>query len=526
MLSMNAKEAVKRKFSGGRRLRGWRNHHFGGMNAVTGHPVSICGFRPDEGGTVSTKLNVKLAPVSGYMRSNAYVEVVQVLVPYQACEKLELDTQEDAGVTEMTRRRLMAGEGLGLEDYGEIAQAANVHPISIGGVKKNVKTVRLSYVAAMNHLRKAAYFAAGQRTKTQTAIMMATLTANVLQRYNGVMDPERHIDGAINLTGDLPVKGIANQQGASYTSTNVNVVETGAGQETYAHASNIDDASSSFHIETDASGVPQIFVDLDGASELTLRDMIKSQKLDGLIRQFAKIIKDDPVNGEEAVERALYGLSVDYDHNCQVMYRQVHELKAVHTRPMDGASINDVSANFELDTRFATVVPRMELGGELVTIVMVKPLETIVAQPDPLHTQPWQLINRVQDETELDETLLTRRNLESGVPAIDEDQPVFWVGHNSLEHRYETHGANEYLVPGTQLKSSMWTYPIPVSASPENTSYPNAGVDMYPFHNWNGAHAEFTVDQVAAISTPLALGPNPVERIQLFADDPALISAD
>lgn len=527
MKRMSAKQAVVNAFDGRRRLRGWGNKHFGGMEAVKSHPVSICAFNPDEGGTVSTSLNVQLAPVSGYMRSNAYVEVVQVFVPYQAIEKLELDTQEDAGVTEMTRRRLMAGEGIGLEPYNDIAKAAHIHPISDGGQKKVSKSIRLAYIAAVNHLRKVAYHGANPVPSSQMDIKPAILTANVLQRYNGVMDPERHIDGAINLTGNLPVKGIGVRDTSTYSDAPSNIRETGE-PTTQDWSSGAQAAGALTFIEEDPAnpGNPGVYVDLDGASELTLRDMIESKKLDGMIRQFAQIIEADPVNGEEKVERALYGLSVDYDHNCQVMYRQIHELSAVHTRPMDGASINDVSGNFALNTSFATMVPRSELGGQLVTLVMVKPLETLVAQPDPHQTKPWQLVNRVHDETELDEKLLTRRHLESDVPAVDEDQPVFWVGHNALEHAYSTHGPNGYEIPGTQLRSSMWTYPIPVSVSPENISYPASGVDMYPFHNWNGAHAEYYVKQVAAISTSLAKGPNPVERIQLFADDPTLISED
>ncbi|MEM9578759.1 MAG: hypothetical protein AAF999_17320 [Pseudomonadota bacterium] len=61
------KKMVMQAFDGRRRLRGWRNTHFGGMKAVQAHPLAICRFRPDEGGTVSSTLNVKLAPVSGYM---------------------------------------------------------------------------------------------------------------------------------------------------------------------------------------------------------------------------------------------------------------------------------------------------------------------------------------------------------------------------------------------------------------------------------------------------------------------------
>lgn len=496
--------AVRNAFDGRRRLRSWRNTHFGGMEAVKAHPLSMCRFRPDEGGTVSTSLNVKLAPVSGYMRSKAYVDVVQIFVPYQAIEKLWLDTQPDAGVTEMARRRLMAGEGVPVIDQHIIDRCCNVHPRSVGGVKRVSASIRYAYNAAVNHLRKSAYHDAELLDRHDGAIQPAVLTANVLERFAGVLDPERNVDGAINLTGDLPLKidgATANSVlGTSTAADGESVVETTIGT--------------------------QFYTDLGGTGEISLRDMIVSQKVDGLVRKFAQMIQDDPVNGEEVVERALYGLTVDFDHNCQVVYRKVHELAAMHQRPTDGASINDVSGHFELNTSFATMVPRSELGGQLVTIAMVKPVETLAAQPDPSQTEQWQLVNRVHDETQLDEVLLTRADLESGVSAQDQDAPVFWVGHNALAHNYATQGPNEQQTHNVEMKSSMWTYEIPTSVTPENVSYPEAGIGMYPFFNWNGAHAEYTINQVAAISTSLAKGPTPVERIQLFADDPALISEE
>lgn len=519
-----AKRAIDRQFNGQRRLRPWRNTHFGGLQAVKAHPIAICAFRPDEGGTVATNLNVRLAPVSGFMRSKAYVDVVQVFVPYQAIEKLELiDTQDDAGVTEMTRRRLMAGQGIGLEDEGTITKAANIHPRSVGGDKKVSKTARLAYIAAVNHLRKHAYFAATEAPKTETAILPAILTANVLERFNGVLDPETLIDGAVNLTGELPVKGIGTYAAPVNLGT-TQYKETGGETDQYGSGWQ-GNASQHLYVEEDPenAGYPRIVADMGGSSEFTLRDMIESQKIDGLIRQFAKMIQDDPINGEEKVERALYSLSVDYDANCHVLYRQVHELTAMHQRPTDGASINDVSAHFELDERFAAMVPRSELGGQLVTLVMVKPVETLAKQPDPAQTEAWQLVNRIHDETQLQEVLLTRADLESDVAAIDEDTPAFWVGHNALKHGYATQGANAQQTYLTEMKSSMWTYEIPSSVTPENVNYPAEGIDMYPFFNWNGAHAEYTVSQVAAISTSLAKGPNPVEKIALFADDPTLV---
>lgn len=536
-MAKDARAMVRNAFNGQRRLRAWRNTHFGGMQAVKAHPLAICRFRPDEGGTVTTNLNVKLAPVSGYMRSKAYVDVIQIFVPYQAIEKLELDQQEDAGVTEMARRRLLAGQGIGLEDESQVTRAANIHPISIGGQKRVTRTARLAYNCAVNHLRKHAYYSATQLNRTHVGIQPAVLTANVLERFNGVLEPERLIDGAINLTGEIPVKGVARVGSNGVTHHNVaGAVEpvrpndgtaqlggVDAKSTTYPHAAKLWDGNQTIHVRMSENGVPQIFADLAGASEITLRDMIKSQKLDQLVREFAQMIQDDPINGEELVARALYGLSVDYDHNPQVMYRQVHELTAMHQRPTDGASINDVSAHFELNARFATVIPRSELGGQLVTICMVKPVETLAKQPDPAQTEVWEVVNRVHDETELEEVLLKRSHLESSVTAANEDQDVFWVGHNALKHDYATQGANAQQVAQVEMKSSMWTYEIPTSVTPENVNYPENGINMYPFFNWNGAHAEYTISQVAAISTSLAKGPNPVERIQLFADDPALI---
>lgn len=508
---------VKDKYQGQRRLRPWAVSHFGSMDAAKLHPLACVRMRPDEGGTISTMLNITLAPVNGYMRSNAYVHVQQVAVPYQAIEKLELDTQLDAGVTEMTRRRLMAGEGIGLEDEGVISKAAYVHPRSIGGAKRVQKSVRLAYVAAVNHLRQVAYYNATLLTKADTAIQPALLTANILERFEGVLEPERMIDGAVTLTGNLPVTGITRVGGASFN--------TGADIDPNANDVVVSSNNVSLTFDIDENGQSAIFADRSGAGEISLRDMIKSKKLDALVRDFAGVIKADPVHGEEAVARALHSLAVDYDDNCQVLFDHVYELAPRHTRPTDGASINDVSAHFELNESFATVAPRSELGMQVITLVSVKPLETISQRPDPSQTEAWEVRNVIHEETELDEQLLTRADLESGLIAADEDQQVFWVGYNSHLHHYNAQGPNVQQTVGVEMKSSMWTYPVPSSVTPSNVSYP-ASISMYPFFNWNGPAAEYTIRQVAAISTGLARGPNPVERVQLFADDPTLVSKE
>lgn len=519
MTSRNPAALIREKFTGQRRLRPWSIEHFGGIDAAKLHPLAICRMRPDEGGTISTALALQLAPVSGYMRSNAYVEVVQVAVPYQAIEKLEKTAQEDAGVTEMTRRRLEAGNGITLEPEGEITKAAFVHPLSDGGVKKVSKTARLAYICAVNHLRRSAYYNATQLDKNTTAIQPALLTANVLDRFNGVLDPERLVDGAVQLTGELPVKGVGvRDTSVTWSAESVKVSE--GETQTGAVA-----AGDEIRVIEDPAnpGYPRIYAEMSGTSgTVTLRDMMKSKLVDSVVRQFAQMIRQDPHHGEERVARAIYGLSVDFDADCQVLYRKVHELRPMHQRPMDGPSINDVSAHFALEDSFATMVPRSELGCQVVTLVAVKPLETLSKQPDPAQTEPWDLVNRIHDELELDEQLVTRSDIESELIAADEDQPVFWVGHNQLKHAYAAQGANEQQTYGVEMKSSMWVYPVPTSVTPENVSYPE-NINMYPFHNWNGKAAEYTIRQVAAISTSLAKGPNPVERIQLFADQPVLI---
>lgn len=518
----NPKQAVNDRFNVERRIRPWAVSHFGGMEAAKLHPLAICKLGPDEAGTFQTNLNLQLAPVNGHMRSKAYAEVVQVFVPYQALEVLELDTQPDAGVTEMTRRRLLAGTVIGLEDQGTISKAAFVHPRSVGGAKRVSKSVRLAYLAAVNHLRRMAYYDAAQVTKTETAILPALLTANILARFDGVLDPERQIDGAINLTGELPITATGALADIFVGTASTNDPRT------KADGTSLGTGNSRLIGITDTTGAWDNTIAITGSASLgtagavTLRDMMQSKLLDAIIRDFAGMIKRDPLHGEEAVARAIFGLSVDYDDDCQVMYRMVHELTPAHHRPSDGPSINDIQAHFELSSSFSTLVPKSELGGQLVTLVSVKPMETLEAQPDPHQTEAWTLVNRVHDELELDEQQVTRADLESDVAAIDEDTPAFWVGHNRLKHGYMSSGPNVQQTNLVEQKSSMWLYAVPTSVTPDNVSYP-ASIDMYPFANWSGSHAEYTIEQRAMISTTLNKGPNPVEKIELFATSPELI---
>lgn len=531
MKTQNPSRAISHAFGARRRLRFNENAHFGKFDAAKLHPVQCLRLRPGEGGTITTALNVGAAPVSGYMRSNMYLEVVQVAVPYQSIEEtLYAETMEDAGVTEMTKRRLMAGGGIYHEEENVISKACNIKPRRMGAQKKVSKTIRLAYIASVNHLRSLSYYGAEQLPPTETEIQPAVLTANVLERFQGVLDPERLIDGAITLSGQLNVKGIGATTTTDFNVSDTQAKETG-GDATYSSAALLNSQSSGFQgllLEEDPEnpGQPKIVADLGTAGQFTLRDMMQSTALDGLVREFAALIQADPVKGEQRVERALYGLSCDYDATPQVIYRKVHELRPQHQRPTDGPSINDVSGHFRYDGQFTTLVPRSELGMQVITLVSLKPMETHEDQPDPAQTEPWQLVNRIHDETQLEEVLLTRADLESNVPQADADTPAFWVGHNQLEHHYSTVGPNAQQIEGVEMKSSMWTHPVPTSVTAQNVNYPSEGVVMYPFYNWNGGHAEYTCRQTAMISTGLAKGPTPIESIKLFEENPELVSEE
>jgi len=506
-----------------RRMRYRQIAHNGGFDAVQLHPLGAVAFYPDEGGTTTTNLNVKLAPVNGYLRSKVKAQIVQVFVPYQGIEKVLLDTDDTAGVTEMTRRRLLNGEGAGLEAHSEISEAMNVHGKNVGGAVKVSETLRAAYIAAVNHLRQRAYYDAELLPNTHNTIAPAILEANVLQRFNAVLDPERNIDGAINLAGELPIKGLGKKNGVFADGTQT-VRNSEGGTDTFVSSQDVkpyDDEMLIVEEDPNNPGYPYIRANLEGAGEISLRDMMKSKIVDGMMRYYAKLVQDNPEHGEEMVARDLFGLAVDVADVPFVIHEETLDISAVNITPTDGPSINDVQGQLGFNRSFSSLVPRTELGGVAITMVAIKPLEALPDQPDPDFTRSWEVINRVHDQLNLDEVAITRRDLESNVADVDADAVTFWTGHNRLLMDYTSIGPNANQINAVENKSTMWRYAPPTSVTPENVSY--GTVDMYPFAYWDGAHAEYTFGQTAQISTPRPLGPNPVERLQIFEADPSLI---
>jgi len=525
--------AIANAYSGGVRTRDWSIQHYGGFDAVTFQPVACCRFRPNEGGQVITPISVSLAPVSGELRSKVNVQVLQVFVPYQALDKLENPENEHAGNTEAIKKNFTAGlAGIGLEAENAITKACYSHGIQTGAGVMVQKSIRLAYIAACNHMRQTVYHDAELLENDHTGFVRATLSASVLQRFDGVLDPEPLADGAINLTGDLPVTGIYGRSAnPGEVTSNTSFVDANGDSAVGDRVSFAWDAAAQHQILVSRreDGSVAVEADLSGAGEFTLRDLMEGRKMEGLIRGFAEIVKNDPVHGEEAVRRALYGLSMDVRDVPQVMFNQTYQLSPQMHQPMDAAGVNEISGHFQMSDSIGTIVPRTELGGQLITMLVVRPLERMARQPDPAQTEVWQPINKVHDELQLAPVKLTRAQLESDVSAADRDTDSFHTGHNRIKLSYSASGVNEAQTDSSvQLKSSMWDYSIPVGLTPQNINYPETLPDgfMYPFAYWNGAEAEYTVMQSASIVTTLAAGPSPIERLELFSDNPELLTGE
>lgn len=535
MLSSSAlaRSTISRNFSSAVTTRNWGVEHYGGFNAVEFQPLACARFRGNEGGQFVTNFGLQLAPVSGHLRSTANAQVIQVYVPYEAIHKMDNPDDEYSGLTEAIRRRFVAGEdGIGLEPENVISRACYAHGKQTGTGINVQKSIRLAYNCAVNHIRQTLYTDADLLDKDDNSIVKATLGASILQRFDGALDPEPLADGAINLTGKLPIMGIhgrAADPGANYSSVGGGLVDANGDPSdvSSSSATHMDRNFDQIFIDRDPdTGVVAMSADLSAAGEITLRDLMRSRIQESAIRGFAKVVQDDPVHGEDAVARALIGLRMDVSDVPQVLFNQTYQMTAKTHQPMDAAGVNSISGHFSLNDSFGVVVPTTELGGQLITIAVVRPLERLSRQPDPAQTEVWSTINIVQEQMELDPVVVTRAELESDVAVTDMETDSFYVGHNRLAHDYHASGANKSAQNSyAETQSSMWQFNIPVGVTPQNINYPDdLGPNfMYPFAFWDGFEVEYYIDQRAKIATTLPLGPSPIERLQLFADQPDLI---
>jgi uncharacterized protein YqkB len=473
-------------------------------------PVNMTAVRSGESGISRMQVIAELDPIVGRLQSEITCEVTSVFVPALAIDDAKGGSVM-AGNTDALRDRLATGEAIfGLEDRNEISMRAGIVSKPIGGVRKVSEVARLAHNVAVNFLRKRRYIGALEIDVANTSITPALLSSTVLDRLNGVLDPEDRINGAVDLSGQYPVKGIA---------TNYNLINSPAGKTadgetvSYPNYATINPTSSSIHgifVETDAAGYPQVRANFEG--QLSLKDFYVAQRMDAAAREIDAILDANPELGFEAVANVAYGLSIDTGKLPVVMYETTKKFARGVQSAMDGPSLGDMQTSNLVALDFAIPVPATEFGGVLVTFVSVKPDESLSSMPHPLLTDSWAQDNFLADEMAIDPVPVLAREIDANVAAGSEDTVCLYVGNNHLRKRITSYGWTENTDVSTVAhKSAIWQYEIPASVSPSSILYPET-LPHYPFADQNAEVVTCHVTSQIAFNTPTIFGPSPIEN--------------
>ena len=492
-------------------------------------PVMAVPVRGNEGGFLSQEITLELDPIAGRMITPISAEFISVFVPVQAMDAIKDPDAAYAGMTEVIREKLLSGNPLfDLENENEISKRCGVNPRSIGGVKKVNEGVRLAHNAAVNYLRQRKYVKAATVLHSSTAITPALIGQTVLDRLNGVLDPEDRVNGAIPFEGQIPVKGLglrSNQVHASFNlSGNVETGGTGMSGDGWI-VKESDNASdrASLRVAEDPNnpGQPMIYADLGGAADISLTDFYNAETMDRLTRSMRKIVDENPEYGEEMALRWAHGLSVDSGKIPFVLSQQQKIFGRSIVGATDTAGIEGdvMRSDMMLQMSFSVPLPRTELGGIIITFATLKPDETLSSQPHPYLSDVWGVDNFVADEMALDPVPVTVRELDSDCASGDENNVALYVGHNGLKRTYVHYGLGRQLDPTTvENKTAVWQLEVPMSVTPESVLYPE-DLEHYPFADQLAEVCTYVVNSTATIQTPTIFGPTPVEEMALLEEE-------
>lgn len=510
-------------------------------------PVLFEQLLPSESAVVDQSITLELDPIAGRMITPITAYVTAVYVPAAAMISLENPDDDFVGTDAYMRDKMLDNNPLfPLENDHLIARLLKIEPSSVGGVKKVATSVRLGHNAAVNYLRQRKYHKASLLDGTSLSVTPALLGQTVLDRLNGVLDPDERINGAVDLAipdMTLPVSGIGREQQVEtgITDTNISVhepvsptdgVATGGGveytNETYPHATNMDNSISRLYARMSENGVPQIFADLNGASagQMSLHDFYDAQRVDAHTRFFSDLVEKYPTKAEAAISAFAHGMNVDLSGDPYVIYEREHTFGQSFQTALDGTGIqNDVMrSDHVVQANFTVPVPRSEFGGAIITFVSIKPDETMPRQPDPILSQPIGAINYVRDESLVDPVPVTMRDLDSDIPQANENDVALWVGNHGLKRFYQTYGFNREIDPTTVAsKTALWQIEVPMSVTPDTITYPEnypTDLDKYPFamNSADDPVCTYTARSLAVVNTPLIFGPTPIETLQHIED--------
>jgi hypothetical protein len=479
-------------------------------------PVMATAVRGNEGGMLSQSVMLELDPIAGRMITPIKGEMMAVFVPVQAIDAIKDPNAAYPGMTEVIREKLLSGNPLfGLENEGEISKRCGVNPRSIGGVKRVNEMVRLAHNAAVNYLRQRKYDKASLLSSANTAVTPAIISQTVLDRLNGVLDPDDRINGAVQLdlpSLQLPVTGISRSGSTTAASVPAQIAHFGNQVTVGANGNNLFFAMNNLQ--------PQIFAQLNGqtAGNVSLTDFYNAEKMDALTRTMREIVDANPEYGEEMVLRWAHGLNVD---NAKVPF-VIAEKSMMFGRSIVGATdtagINGdvMRSDMMLEMSFSVPVPKTELGGIIITFACLKPDETLSGQPHPFLSDVWGAENFVADELALDPVPVTIRELDADCTSAQETTVAFYTGHNQLKATYVDYGLNRHLNPTTVAnKTALWQIKVPMSVTPDSILYPE-NLDHYPFADANAEVCTYTITSQTVVQTPMIIGPTPVEALAVI----------
>lgn len=494
------------------------------------NPVMAVAVKPNEGGVLSQSVYYELDPVAGRLVTPPTVHLISVYVPQQALDAIKDPTGLYSGLTDVVRQKMVSGTPVhGLEAESEISKRCEVNPISISGVKRVNEVTRLAHNAAVNHLRLRLYEKAPRVLHTNTAVTPALLSSTVLERLNGVLDPDDRINGAVALslpTMLLPIEGLASN--ATPISNVSGIRDTSGASVTYALARSAGDASPNnfMYRMKNVSGVnsPDIYARLNGATagNVSLDDFYNAQKADRLVREMGTILKQNPEYGGEALLNWAHGLSVENGLTPWVLADQTQVLGVNIVGAMDTAGVQNETMRSDMGTTlsFTVPIPRTELGGQIITFAVLKPDENLSGMPHPILTKPWGGENFVSAQMALDPRPVTVRDMDMTATSVNENNILFYTGLNELARNYVDYGLSLNLDPTTVAnKTAFWQYKIPLSVTPESILYP-ADLPHFPFANQSAEVVTYTITSTAIIRTPMVFGPTPEESL------PTVVSND
>lgn len=476
-------------------------------------PVMAIPFLQSESGVVEQTFACELDQIAGRLISEITAEVVSVFVPILAVEAALNADEDHAGNTEIFREKLMSGEHVfGLEAETEVSRRLGVVPVPIAGDTRVCAVSRVAHNIAVNHLRRLVYDKAQQVAVTNQDITPAIISETVLQRFNGVLDPEDRVNGAVSLSGTIPIEGI-DRLGWQNTSTNA---LANSNEWTVNFTGSAGNDGVQFALAND--GTSQIVANFSSGTgqQLSLQDFYTAERMDELTRGMRRIVDENPEYGEDILARVAHGLSVDTGKEPFVVYRKEWRLTRSPKEAMDGENLDVMATNGHGIINFTVPIPKTEFGGLLITFASVKPDETLPNQPHPILSAPWQGRNFLADETAVDPVPVRVRELDCECDVSDEGTIAMYVGPNHIYRRYSNYGFNRQVDPTTvESKTAIWSLTIPNSVTPETVIYP-PDIDHYPFSDQLAEVVQYTISAKASIVTPLIFGPTPVEELAII----------